>query len=257
MKHIYEEKSNDISTCNSDDKGLKTTYTIYIDIDGIVTDEEIVPEDFIVCEKQQRLFCGRHALRALVQNPTIFDDSYLISIAQELATEELTLREDTNRILQFYFNPNTGYYDIQVIQTALKQDFNIELIPLTTFTQTSRLLHNLIIDNIYNVQALFIHHNDHYFCLRRFDSTLGYFFIIDSLKPNKHRIIQRNHILNYINYLEELNALIYVPVSADIVQLETISSDLLCSSIHPLSICEADKVGFTITNDRQLIFDSK
>ena len=249
------EKSDNISSCNHNDKRLKTTHTVDIHIDDILTTDEIIPEEFIICEKQQRLFCGRHALRALVQNVTIFDDNYLIGIAEEIAREELSFRQDTDRTEQFYFNRNTGYYNIEVIQRVLKQDFNIELILLTTLKQTSRLVQNLIIDNLYNVQSLFIHHNDHYFCLRRFDSTLEYFFMINSLQPNEHKTIRRAQIHNYINYLQELNALIYVPVSADIVELETISSDLLLSSIHPLPICEADKVVFTISNDRDLIFD--
>ncbi|CAF1051404.1 unnamed protein product, partial [Rotaria sordida] len=43
-------------------------------------DDSIIPEDVILCEKQELLFCRRHALKALLQNAEIFDDTYLISV---------------------------------------------------------------------------------------------------------------------------------------------------------------------------------
>ncbi|CAF4302547.1 unnamed protein product [Rotaria sp. Silwood2] len=51
----------------------------------------MTPEGVIICERQERLFCGRHALRALLQNIDIFDDTYLISVGEQLATDELFL----------------------------------------------------------------------------------------------------------------------------------------------------------------------
>ncbi|CAF4983412.1 unnamed protein product [Rotaria sp. Silwood1] len=77
-------------------------------------DDVIIPEDVIVCEKQELLFCGRHALRALVQNVEIFDDTNLISLAKELATQEIVLHQDISIYQEFYFNHVTGYYHIEI-----------------------------------------------------------------------------------------------------------------------------------------------
>ncbi|CAF5168116.1 unnamed protein product, partial [Rotaria magnacalcarata] len=73
----------------------------------------INPEDVIVCERQYRLFCGRHAL-----------------LATELATQELITREDVHTLRDVYFNKSNGYYNIQVIKNALQLQCNIELIQL-------------------------------------------------------------------------------------------------------------------------------
>jgi hypothetical protein len=110
-------------------------------------------------------------------------------------------------------------------------------------------------DHIHDIQALFIHKEEHYFCVRRFDNSPDYFFIIDSLSYNKHRIIQRSCIYDYINYLYERHALIYVPVCANILQMETISSDSLISLFHPLPICQADKIHFSVKQSRNFVFD--
>jgi hypothetical protein len=125
-----------------------------------------IPEDISVCKIQERLFCERHALRALVQNKDIFDDLYLMSEVEKLGTQELIIREDASTSQQFYFNINDSYYNIQVIQKALREQYNVELVQLNETDRTAHSLHNLITNHINDVQALFIHQEDHYFCLR-------------------------------------------------------------------------------------------
>ncbi|CAF5175146.1 unnamed protein product, partial [Rotaria magnacalcarata] len=131
-------------------------------------DNTINPEDVIVCERQYRLFCGRHALRALLQNVEIFDDTYLISLATELATQELITREDLHTLRDVYFNKSNGYYNIQVIKNALQLQCNIELMQLDGRNVITNSENSFIRNHIFDVQALFIQQADHYFCARRF-----------------------------------------------------------------------------------------
>ncbi|CAF3435365.1 unnamed protein product, partial [Rotaria socialis] len=139
-------------------------------------DDTINTLDMIICEPQEGLFCGRHALRALVQNREKFDDTYLSSIAEELSTQEMLINNHISTNEASYSINNNGYYHIQVIQKALEQLYNIELVQINTIDEKSHSHRNLIICHINDVQALFIHHNDHYFCARRFDSMQDYFF---------------------------------------------------------------------------------
>ena len=213
------------------------------------------PEDFIVCEKQQLLFCGRHALRALVQNTHMFDDTYLMSLGEEFSTQELIIREDATTFNQFYFNQANGYYHIEVVRKALRQQYNIELVQLNRIDETLSSIRDLINNHIHDVQALFIHKHDHYFCVRRFDKTTDYFFIIDSLRPNRHETIKRNLIHEYIKYLHKHNNSVYIPVCIDILQTEIIPSDLISSLIHPLPICEADRIVLTVNDATNFIFN--
>ncbi|CAF5157643.1 unnamed protein product, partial [Rotaria magnacalcarata] len=130
-------------------------------------DNTINPEDVIVCERQYRLFCGRHALRALLQNVEIFDDTYLISLATALATQELITREDLHTLRDVYFNKSNGYYNIQVIKNALQLQCNIELMQLDGRNVITNSENSFIRNHIFDVQALFIQQADHYFCARR------------------------------------------------------------------------------------------
>lgn len=109
--------------------------------------------------------------------------------------------------------------------------------------------------NIEFVQSLFIYQADHYFCVRRFDGTPNYFFIIDSLKPSLHQTIKQEEIRQYINYIHEYNGSIYIPVSACILQMETICSEVLYSAMRPLPISEADKITFKLNEDRAFCFN--
>ncbi|CAF3454536.1 unnamed protein product [Rotaria sp. Silwood1] len=156
-----KEKKNKTSQNNSKhtNKRLKVINNINInnatnvDDDTNMVDDIIKPEDVIICEKQRLLFCGGHALRALVQDRQIFHDTYLISLAEELATQELILRPHVTTVRQYYFNYITGYYHIQVIQKALQQQYNIELLQLREKDETSYLHRDLIRNHIHDVQG--------------------------------------------------------------------------------------------------------
>lgn len=238
-ENVIEEDQNDIKNSN---KRLKLSNNVNVFDNSDQFNCNINPEDVIICEKQERLFCGRHALRALLQNMEMFDDVYLTNLARELANQESLIHQDSFTFEQFYFHNIDGFYHIHVIEKALQHLCNIQLVQINKREEILDSWRNLIIDNIYNVQALFVHQRDHYFCLRRFDSTPDYFFIIDSLRPHRHHTIERNAIKNYIKYLEEKHSSIYVPVCTDILNQQTISPDLLLSLIHPLPICLADEI---------------
>ena len=109
-------------------KRRKTTHNVNVFNDILHTN--LIPEDFIICEIHERLFCGPHALRALVQNRNVFDDFYLRNLGDELATAELLVCEDNIRTRHFYYNIVNGYYNIVIIQEALRRQYNIELIQL-------------------------------------------------------------------------------------------------------------------------------
>ncbi|CAF4422142.1 unnamed protein product [Rotaria sp. Silwood2] len=256
------EKKNKRSRNNSKhtNKRLKVINNINIndatnvDDDTNMVNDIIKPENVIICERQRRLFCGGHALRALVQDRQIFDDTYLISLAEELATQELILRPRATTVRQYYFNYINGYYHIQVIEKALQQQYKIELLQLQEKDETSYLHGDLIRNHIHDVQALFVHQHDHYFCVRRFDSTPDYFFIIDSLTPNIHKTIPRHRINDYFKYLYECDSSIYIPLRGDMLKMETISYESLLSSIHSLPTCVADELVLTVNESTNFIF---
>ena len=85
---------------------------------------------------------------------------------------------------------------------------------------TASTIRDRIVNNIQHIQALFIYKNDHYFCVRQFDKTLDYFFIIDSLHPHGHNKIKKSRIHEYIEYLYDNNSSVYVPVCANMLQSE-------------------------------------
>ncbi|MBA7567840.1 hypothetical protein ES708_09558 [subsurface metagenome] len=111
----------------------------------------------IVCERQDRLLCGRHALRALLQNLEIFDDAYLSSLAEQLTTKELIIMINQSSLKGIHSNNRDGYYHTDVIQRALQQQFNIDLMQINTLNEESYSHRNLIRSHIHGVQALFIH----------------------------------------------------------------------------------------------------
>ncbi|CAF3453929.1 unnamed protein product [Rotaria socialis] len=259
-KTIYASNLTDVKESNRELEGkleyptkrFKTANNMNVDNEYNHVDDIITPEDAIICERQQDLFCGRHALRALLQDTEIFDDIYLTGLAEELAKQELQVRDRLSTFENFYSTNSEGYYHIQVIQNALEHQFNIELVQINTLSKDSCSHRNIIISHIHDVQALFIHQNDHYFCLRRFNGSLDYYFIIDSLRPKKHQTIHRNRIHDYIKYLDEHDSSIYVPVCSNIFKMENIPPDLLFSMIHPLSTCPADELALILNHTRNL-----
>ena len=74
------------------------------------------------------------------------------------------------------------------------------------------------------------------------------------LTPKSHKTIKRNSIIEYMKYLVEHKSSICIPVSNDILKLETLSNELLFSFIHALPICEADKVVLNVHNKRKFLF---
>ncbi|CAF0877342.1 unnamed protein product [Adineta steineri] len=253
IKEETNKKCKDHLGCTNN-KRRKTSTNINNNIHNDIYNEDIHPEDAIVCEEQQLLFCGRHALRAFVQNLEKFDDSSLVSIGQELATQELLIHEQERINQDIYYSIEDGFYHIEVIQNALREEFNIELIQLEALNRTAHFIYEVIMNNIHDVQAFFIHKGNHYFCVRRFDNTADYFFIIDSFSPNMHETIPRNRILDYIEYLRKNDGLIYIPVSAHLLQMHSIPSDLLHSVLHPLPTCDADQVVFTVNERTNFTF---
>ena len=90
------------------------------------------PEDIILCERQEKHFCGRHALRALTQRRDLFSDQYLIEVGQNVAAAEQIIREgDEIRLTEYYYE-KTGDYDIQILKAALMNIFSIELLQIHT-----------------------------------------------------------------------------------------------------------------------------
>jgi len=170
------------------------------------------PEDIIVCENQEELYCGRHALRPLSQRLDLFSDDYLIEVAQNVAAAEQICRHGEPIRLAEYYYQNTGEYDIQVLKAAVMNIFNIDLIQIHTLEADTSSVQGLILCNIENVQVLLIQQDYHYYCLRRFRLTKDYFFIIDSQHPFHHEPIHRQNILNFLGTLLEGGASIYVAI---------------------------------------------
>lgn len=155
------------------------------------------PEDIIVCEKQESLYCGRHVLRAVSQRLDLFTDTYLKEIAQNLAGfEQIYSHEESVRITDYYYE-HTGEYNIDVLKAALLNIFNIDLVQIDRLEGHISSLHTLIVSNITNIQALIIQQDYHYYCLRRFRLTKDYFFVIDSKNSTFHQSIHCDNILNY------------------------------------------------------------
>ncbi|CAF4323315.1 unnamed protein product, partial [Adineta steineri] len=152
IKEEKNKKCKDHLRCTNN-KRRKTSTNINNNIHNNIYNDDIHPEDAIVCEEQQLLFCGRHALRAFVQNLDKFDDSSLVSIGQELATQKLLIHEQERINQDIYYNIQDGFYHIEVIQNALRQEFNIELIQLEALNRTAHFIYEVIMNNIHDVQA--------------------------------------------------------------------------------------------------------
>lgn len=176
------------------------------------TESRKKPEQIIICEQQEGMYCGRHALRALTQRRDLFNDEYLKEVAQNIAAaEQISRRGDTVRLTDYYYE-NTGEYDIQVIKAALMNVFNIDLIQIHTLEPNNGSIQSLILANIHNCQGFLIQENYHYYCLRRFRMTKDYFFKIDSKYPTYHESIHCEHIFNFLHTLLEDGSNIYVVV---------------------------------------------
>ena len=114
------------------------------------------PEEIIICEKQEILYCGRHALRALCQRLDLFSDGYLAEVARNLAVLEQISRQGQTIQLKEYYDATTGEYDIQILKAALMNVFDIDLIQLHTLEPNPSSMQNVIVLNIKSVQALLL-----------------------------------------------------------------------------------------------------
>ncbi|CAF1477420.1 unnamed protein product [Adineta ricciae] len=170
------------------------------------------PEDIIVCERQEALFCGRHALRALAQRLDLFDDGYLMEVARNLVAEENIVRHEQTVRSNDYYYEDRGQYDIQILKAALMNTFNIDLLQLHTLEPNVSSPHNVILSHMQNVQALLIQQDYHYYCLRRFRLTPSYFFKIDSQQPEYHQRIHSVNMTDYLKRLIEYRCNVYVVV---------------------------------------------
>ncbi|CAF1689846.1 unnamed protein product, partial [Adineta ricciae] len=112
------------------------------------------PEDIIVCERQEALFCGRHALRALAQRLDLFDDGYLMEVARNLVAEENIVRHEQTVRSNDYYYEDRGEYDIQILKAALMNTFNIDLLQLHTLEPNVSSPQNVILSHMQKVQAL-------------------------------------------------------------------------------------------------------
>ncbi|CAF3345671.1 unnamed protein product [Rotaria socialis] len=173
--------------------------------------------------EQEQNYCGRHALRALTQNMDLFSDSYLIEIAKNLAINEQIIRNTQSVNISQYTYKDSGDYDIQILNSALLNIFNIELIQIHNIEITTCPLRSMILSNTELIQGFLIQQNYHYYCLRRFRLTKEVFFKIDSKISTYHERIPAHYILDFIKRLLQCKANIYIPIE----HLETESTQEL------------------------------
>ncbi|CAF4849772.1 unnamed protein product [Rotaria socialis] len=179
--------------------------------------------DMITTSEQEQNYCGRHALRALTQNMDLFSDSYLIEIAKNLAINEQIIRNTQSVNISQYTYKDSGDYDIQILNSALLNIFNIELIQIHNIEITTCPLRSMILSNTELIQGFLIQQNYHYYCLRRFRLTKEVFFKIDSKISTYHERIPAHYILDFIKRLLQCKANIYIPIE----HLETESTQEL------------------------------
>ena len=181
-------------------------------MDSSTTGLSKTPEDIIICERQEALFCGRHARRALVQRLDIFDDDYLMEVAENLVAEENILRHEQRVRTNDYYYEDRGEYDIQILKAALMNTFNIDLLQIHTLEPNVSSPQNIILSNMQNVQALLIQQDYHYYCLRRFRLTPSYFVKSDAQHPEYHQPIHTGNMTDYLRRLIEHRCNVYVVV---------------------------------------------
>ena len=217
-----------------------------------ITLHTIKPEHFIICEKQERHYCGRHALRTLVQRLDLFTDEYLQEVANNLAAEEQLHRDgDFVQTLDYYI-PDNGDYDIQVLRASLINLFSVDIIQIDKLAQTGCRIRNAILSHIESIQAILVHEDYHYYCLRRFRSSQQYVFRIDSLHPAAHKPIHQRNFINYLHCLLECGANLYVvfhhcPGESE----ENISLDTIQARLWPLPDAPADAQSFTVFDENE------
>jgi hypothetical protein len=134
----------------------------------------------------------------LTQRHDLFDDAYLIEIAQNLVAEENIVRHGQTVRSNDYYYADREEYDIQILKAALMNTFSIDLLQIHTLEPNVSSPQSVILSNMQNVQALLIQQDYHYYCLRRFWLTLSYFFKLDSQHPEHHQRIHSGNMTDYL-----------------------------------------------------------
>ena len=101
-------------------------------------------------EKQHHLLCGKHAVNNALGGP-IFSQTALNNIAYTIATDMQSSPYD-------FFDPQTGYYDAEVLRIALKIGGAKNVTQLTQSNLTRSL-------NKYN--AFLLYYGNHWYALRK------------------------------------------------------------------------------------------
>ncbi|CAF3269751.1 unnamed protein product [Rotaria socialis] len=109
------------------------------------------PENISLCEYQEENYCTRHALCTLSQNLDLFSDNYLINIAQNIAATEQRFRNGEFIQTTDYYYENTANYDIQILQAALRDMLNVDLIQLYKIENNDCPIRSLILSNTQNI----------------------------------------------------------------------------------------------------------
>ncbi|TCD65115.1 hypothetical protein EIP91_003089 [Steccherinum ochraceum] len=138
-------------------------------------------------ERGSRL-CGLHALNNLLQDRDIrFDESRLAEVARGVDADEQLYDESYGGASSSNMD-DTGYFSIQVLQRALER-FGLKLTQWRS--QDMRQYH----DHPQTQLAFILHHDDHWYVLRRFGavwaepssltshSDAGIWFNLDSVRP--------------------------------------------------------------------------
>ncbi|CAF1000435.1 unnamed protein product [Adineta ricciae] len=153
--------------------------------------EKVKARTGIYHEHQDGFLCGQHALNNLLQS-SFFTADALADIARELDVDE-------KRVL--YHKPcesenvdDTGFYNIQVLQIALKM-FDIELISFASQDEIAKRARQ----NPTCVQAFVCNLGSHWFSIRRFGS---HYFDLNSIYYVPH-IFTRQTLPKYLNIIQD------------------------------------------------------
>lgn len=123
----------------------------------------------------------------------------------------------------------------------MSNTFGVDLIQICRLENNSCPIRNLVCANIEHIQAILIHEDYHYYCLRRFRVTEEYFFKIDSKHPMNHQTIHRRDILTYLRTLLELQCNIYVVIQGISEEINgQVSSDNIQRRLWALPEASAD-----------------
>ncbi|CAF3472100.1 unnamed protein product [Rotaria sp. Silwood1] len=199
------------------------------------------PEHVIICEEHEEHFCGRHALRALSQRLDLFTDKYLFDIAEDIAATDQIRQNGQPVQLTDYYYKDTDDYNIQVLQLALQNILNVQLLRIDKLEDSSYAIRNLILSNVEHIQAFLIQQDYHYYCLRSFRSSKDYFFKIDSKHSMYHEPIRRERLFEYLAELVDSNCAIFI-IMQDTVQNinQQITIDNIQKALWPLPDAPAD-----------------